>query len=66
LITQDKDFGELVFRLKNAHFGVILIRLTGYNSNVKADIVVKVLLEHKNELYNAFTVIQPTLVRIRK
>ena len=25
LLTQDKDFGELVFRLKNVHFGVVLI-----------------------------------------
>lgn len=29
LITQDKDFGELVYRLKYAHFGIILIRITG-------------------------------------
>ncbi len=27
LITQDKDFGELVYRLKQSHFGVVLIRL---------------------------------------
>ena len=25
LITQDKDFGELVYRLEQAHYGVILI-----------------------------------------
>ena len=32
LVTQDKDFGELVYRLKKAHFGVVLIRLNGYLS----------------------------------
>ena len=30
LLTQYKDFGELVYRLKQAHFGVVLIRLEGY------------------------------------
>ena len=27
LITQDKDFGELVYRLQKVHFGIILLRL---------------------------------------
>ena len=35
LLTQDKDFGELVFRLKRAHFGVVLIRLQGYTPEAK-------------------------------
>ena len=29
LLTQDKDFGELVFRLRQIHSGVVLIRLHG-------------------------------------
>ncbi len=66
LLTQDKDFGELVFRLKNAHFGVILIRLAGHTANEKANVVVKIIIEHKIELIKAFTVIQPKAVRIRK
>ena|SRR5687768_14181350 len=66
LLTQDKDFGELVFRLKNVHSGVILIRLNGYTPINKASIIVKLLLLHKDELTNAFTVIQPNAIRIRK
>lgn len=66
LLTQDKDFGELVFRVKSAHFGVVLIRLNGYSSVDKADIVTKLLLIHQMELINAFTVIQPNAIRIRK
>lgn len=66
LITQDKDFGELVYRLKQAHYGVILIRLHGYSADVKAEITTSVLLKHKNELAKAFTVIQPNAIRIRK
>lgn len=30
LITNDRDFGELVFRLRQPHQGVILLRLGGY------------------------------------
>ncbi|MEO6813135.1 MAG: DUF5615 family PIN-like protein [Ginsengibacter sp.] len=66
LITQDKDFGELVFRLKNAHYGVILIRLEGYKPELKADIVLNLLIKHKNNLIRSFTVIQPNAIRIRK
>ena len=29
LITSDKDFGELVFRLRRIHTGVVLLRLAG-------------------------------------
>ena len=66
LLTQDKDFGELVFRLKQAHYGVVLIRLEGYLSTLKAEITVNVILKYKNELISAFTVIQPNAIRIRK
>jgi len=66
LLTQDKDFGELVFRLKQSQTGIVLIRLEGYTSAIKAQIVKDVLLAHQNELTTAFTVIQPNAIRIRK
>ena len=66
ILTQDKDFGELVFRLKNAHFGVVLIRLNGYSSLDKAATVLKLILKYQTELYKSFTVIQPNAIRIRK
>ena len=66
LLTQDKDFGELVFRLKNAHHGVILIRLEGHKPALKAKIVLKAIVKHKDELINSFTVIQPNAIRVRK
>ncbi len=66
LLTQDKDFGELVFRLKNVLFGVILIRLEGYKPALKGEIVLTMLIKHKNELVKSFTVIQPNAIRIRK
>ncbi|MEO6638906.1 MAG: DUF5615 family PIN-like protein, partial [Ginsengibacter sp.] len=48
LLTQDKDFGELVFRLKYAHFGVILIRLEGYKPLLKVEIILNMLIKHTN------------------
>jgi predicted nuclease of predicted toxin-antitoxin system len=43
LLTQDKDFGELVFRLKNVHYGVILIKLKRYKPALEAETVLNML-----------------------
>lgn len=37
LITSDKDFGELVFRLQRITAGVILVRLAGTLLDVKVE-----------------------------
>ncbi len=66
LLTLDKDFGELVFRQGLVHAGVILIRLSGLQSATKADVVAATLREHDAELLNAFSVISPGSIRIRK
>ncbi|MCW5909808.1 MAG: DUF5615 family PIN-like protein [Cyclobacteriaceae bacterium] len=66
LITRDKDFGELVYRLNKPHAGIILIRLEGYNTIERAAIVHTIVQQHLAELSNAFTVIQPKVIRIRK
>jgi len=66
LLTSDKDFGELVFRQKLASHGVVLIRLSGINPEIKAEIVSSVITAHENELLKNFTVISSDRVRIRK
>jgi predicted nuclease of predicted toxin-antitoxin system len=66
LITADKDFGELVFRLRRIATGVILIRLAGLSTAVKGDIIIETIQEHESELFSAFTVLSPTSIRIRK
>jgi predicted nuclease of predicted toxin-antitoxin system len=66
LLTEDKDFGELVYRLCRVHAGVVLIRLAGLTPAAKAALVAKVLQDHAAELSGAFTVISPGAVRIRK
>jgi predicted nuclease of predicted toxin-antitoxin system len=40
VVTNDKDFGELIFRLQEPHHGVILLRLQdeiGNNGNTSHD-----------------------------
>ncbi|WP_143307814.1 DUF5615 family PIN-like protein [Chitinophaga vietnamensis] len=66
LITQDKDFGELVFRLKKLHSGIVLIRLGNAPSLIQAEIVNHVIQQHQSKISQAFTVIQPKTVRIRR
>jgi predicted nuclease of predicted toxin-antitoxin system len=66
LITMDKDFGELVFRLHRIHGGVILVRLAGLTAEQKAEIVSIAVAEHAAEMAGAFSVVTANIVRIRK
>jgi predicted nuclease of predicted toxin-antitoxin system len=66
LITSDKDFGELVFRQHLISYGIILIRLSGLDSRLKAQITSSTCESHKNELVGNFTVISANRIRIRK
>lgn len=65
LITQDKDFGELIYRLGKAHEGVILLRLPDLNTHQKADLNLNIINQHQHKLCGAFTVIYKDLVKIR-
>jgi predicted nuclease of predicted toxin-antitoxin system len=66
LVTTDKDFGELVFRLRKASHGVILLRLAGLSNELKAELVASAIALHKDEMPGAFVVIEPGSVRIRR
>lgn len=66
LLTADKDFGELVFRLSRLATGVVLLRLAGLSLVRKAEIVTSTIKQHQSELLGAFTVISPSHVRIRR
>ena len=66
LITTDKDFGELVFRMGRINSGVILIRLEGLASENKAVLVSSAVQNHDEKLDNSFCVISPGRIRIRQ
>lgn len=65
LMTADKDFGELVFRLHRVSSGVILIRLSGLSAASKARMTSDALDAYGASMADAFTVICPGSVRIR-
>jgi predicted nuclease of predicted toxin-antitoxin system len=66
LLTADKDFGELVFRCRRAHPGIVLVRLMGMPAADKADVVSLALEAHGEEMLGVFTVITDRAIRIRK
>ena len=66
LITADRDFGELVFRLGRIHAGVVLVRLTGLSSEAKANAVSRAFADRGDELLSAFSVISAGNLRIRR
>ena len=66
LLTQDKDFGELVFRLGMIHTGVVLLRFHGLPSEVKARFVLEAFEKSDIEFKGAFVVIQPGAIRGKK
>ena len=66
LMTSDKDFGELVFRLRRVTRGVILLRLAGLSPELKAGLVAEAIATHGQEMPHAFTVITPGSVRLRR
>ncbi|NLE74003.1 MAG: DUF5615 family PIN-like protein [Actinobacteria bacterium] len=65
LLTTDKDFGELVFRLRRSPWGVLLLRLTGLTPETRAEVVAQAVAAHGEEMTGAFAVVSPGAVRIR-
>ena len=61
LITLDKDFGELVFKEKLIHSGVILLRLKDESVENKKKVLIKEL-RSKKKFENKFTVISDAKV----
>jgi predicted nuclease of predicted toxin-antitoxin system len=66
LLTADKDFGELVFRLRRVHAGVMLIRLAGLDPHVKAAMVALAFNTCAEELSAGFAVLSRQHLRLRK
>ncbi len=64
LITNDKDFGELVFREKKPHKGVILLRLEDERAANKIVVLQRLLEKYENSLPGNFIVVTETTVRI--
>lgn len=65
LITQDKDFGELVFNQRQPHAGVIFLRLPPMELEQKIARLDYVLSHHADRL-DQYLVVTPQRVRVAK
>jgi predicted nuclease of predicted toxin-antitoxin system len=64
LLTEDKDFGWLVFAGRVDSPGVILIRFPASARGLLGAAVVKLVREHASQLAGAFVVLRPGAARI--
>lgn len=65
VVTMDKDFGELVFRSRQKHYGVLLLRLEDASGEEKTIVIDQVLSQHSDDLESKFCVYQNGILRIR-
>ena len=65
LLTEDKDFGELVHRLRIPHYGILLVRLLDISIAEKSERVCNVIETFGHELYLSFSVLSNEQLRIR-
>jgi predicted nuclease of predicted toxin-antitoxin system len=65
LITEDKDFGELTYRLRLHHKGILLIRLSDLPRNKRIEFVIETVDSHYDMLLNSFSVLTKRGLRIK-
>jgi predicted nuclease of predicted toxin-antitoxin system len=66
LLTEDKDFGQLVFASQADSPGVILIRYPGNARKSLQEAVVSLVREQGKDIENAFVVMQPGHIRVSR
>jgi predicted nuclease of predicted toxin-antitoxin system len=64
LVTTDKDFGEMVFKQREKHYGIILLRLSDNRLSKKIKIIQKILEHHSYEIEENFMVATEKAIRI--
>lgn len=63
VITNDKDFGEKVFRERRPHQGVVFLRLENERSVNKIEVLRRLLESYAEQLAGRFVVVTETQVR---
>jgi len=63
LITNDKDFGEKVYRGQHPHCGIVLLRLDNERSQNKIAVLRRLLDEYDDRLSGCFVVVTAEQVR---
>ena len=66
LVTNDKDFGEKVYRDGNLHSGIVLLRLRDQSAFAKIAAVMGLLDFHSHRIAGAFVIVSDKQVRFAK
>ena len=64
LITADKDFGDLVYRQRRPHSGVLLMRVSE-NQAENAAVTLAAIQQHGTQMLHRFSVLSDGMLRIR-
>jgi predicted nuclease of predicted toxin-antitoxin system len=64
LITNDRDFGEKVYRERRLHKGIILLRLDDERASIKIQTIKRLLSSHAESLPGQFVVVTERTVRL--
>jgi len=63
LMSNDKDFGEKVYRERRPHKGVVLLRLDDERAVIKIETIKRLLESHAEKLSGQFVVVSEKTVR---
>ena len=66
LITNDRGFGEKVFRERRPHHGVVFLRLSNERAANKIRVLDQLIRQHSSALPHRFVVVTETRVRFAK
>ncbi len=66
LITEDKDFGQLVFAAARASSGVVFVRFPVAARNSLAATVLELVSSREETLYSCFVVVEPGRIRVSR
>lgn len=65
VVTNDKDFGELIFRRQEPHRGVILLRLQDESGSNRIQVMSALMAQYAAQLPERFVVVTEQKVRFR-
>jgi predicted nuclease of predicted toxin-antitoxin system len=63
IVTNDKDFGEIVFFQKKVFHGIILLRIKGQNVSTKIVMMDNLLREHSEKIEKHFVIVTKEKMR---
>lgn len=65
LLTEDRDFGELVFREQQTAYGIVLLRIPPEDRQQKQERITTLVQRYENDLPGAIVTVTLNTIRIR-